>query len=62
MKSFFLKMFGESGEISCMRVMSFMVTCTAIYLALTHGDRATIGVLLGASIGGKAAQKFAERD
>ena len=62
MKVFLLSLFGEDGNVSCMRVMCMMVTCTAIYLALTHGDVSTIGVLLGASIGGKACQKFAERD
>jgi hypothetical protein len=62
MRKFLMEIFSETGDISCMRVMAFMVTCTAIYLALTHGDTTTIGVLLGASIGGKVGQKFAERD
>lgn len=62
MKQFFLEMFGETGDISCMRIMCMIVTLTAVYLAVTHGDAATIGILLGASIGGKVGQKFAEKD
>lgn len=55
------ELFGEKGDLSCVRVMSFMTCCTGLYLALTHGDVSTIGVLLGTAFGGKVAQRFAEK-
>lgn len=59
---FIKKLFSESSDISMMRVMAFMVTCTACYIAISHGEVSvgTVGTLLAAAFTGKAVQKFGE--
>ena len=65
---FFGKMFGEGTEVSSMRVMSFgSVVCAmliAFYGMWSQKDLSQLAVLcgafLGAGMGGKAVQKFAE--
>jgi len=59
---FLKKMFAESSEVSMMRVMAFMVTCTACYIAISHGEVSVgiVGTLLAAAFTGKAVQKFGE--
>lgn len=55
-------LFSESGDISMVRVMAFIVCLTACYLALSKGpDEVTvIGTLLSTAFGAKVAQKFME--
>lgn len=63
MKSLLIALFSESSEISMMRVMSFIVVCTACYLAIT-GQEAVVGivsVLLGTAFTGKVVQKSLEK-
>ena len=60
--NFLKSLFGESSEVSMVRVMSFMVVCTACYLALSKGpdELGVIMALLGTGFGGKVAQKVIE--
>jgi hypothetical protein len=53
------EMFSESGDISCMRVMSFVALLAAIGLAFTGHDNSVL-VFVGAAFGGKIAQKHIE--
>lgn len=53
------EMFGETGDISMMRVMCFMSLCTAIVLAFMGKDTEVL-VFVGAAMGGKVSQKFIE--
>jgi len=61
---FIKKLFSESSDISMMRVMAFMVTCTACYIAISHGEVSVgiVGTLLATAFTGKAVQKFGESD
>ena len=54
------KLFQDNdGHPSSVRVIAFICVCTAIYLAVTGtGDAGTIGIFLGAGIGGKVMQKM----
>lgn len=55
-------LFGESSNISMMRLMSFIVVMAACYLALSKGpeELGVITALLTTGFGGKVAQKFSE--
>lgn len=59
---FLKKLFTASSGVSMMRVMAFMVTCTACYIAIAHGEDSVgiVGTLLAAAFTGKAVQKFGE--
>ena len=54
------KLFQDNdGNSSSVRAIAFICVCTAIYLAVTgSGDAGTIGIFLGAGIGGKVVQKM----
>jgi hypothetical protein len=60
MKHFLMAMFGESGSVSMVRVMSLITCLVALVIALRGGDNALVGILIGTAFGGKVAQKFAE--
>jgi hypothetical protein len=51
--------FGETGDISMMRVMCFMSLCAAIVLAFTGHDNSVI-LFVSAAFGGKCVQKHLE--
>lgn len=62
MKKILIELFGESSNISMMRLMAFIVVLTACYLALSKGpeELGVISILLATGFGGKVAQKFGE--
>ena len=53
--------FGETGDISMMRVLCFMSLCAAIILAFMGKD-AEVLVFVGAAMGGKVSQKYIENN
>jgi hypothetical protein len=53
------EMFGETGDLSMMRVLCFMSMCTAIILAFMGKDTDVL-VFVGAAFGGKVGQKIIE--
>ena len=56
---FITAMFSEKGDVSMMRVLSFMSLCIAAYLAISGKD-ASVSVFVVAAFGGKVSQKFIE--
>jgi hypothetical protein len=53
------EIFGETGDLSMMRVLCFMSMCTAIVLAF-QGKDAEVVIFVGAAMGGKVSQKYIE--
>lgn len=68
MKQFIKEMFSETGNISMIRVLSFICVTTAAVIAFhaisvgsdLSATSVLCGVFLGAGIGGKVAQKVSE--
>lgn len=66
--SFFSKLFSESGDVSCMRVMAVLSLVFGVFVACycLHGGHdlanatPTIAVFVGAAFGGKVGQKYLE--
>lgn len=66
--SFFQKLLSESGDVSCMRLMSLLSLLVGAALALyclhkgtdIAGATPVISVFVGAAFGGKVWQKYAE--
>lgn len=63
MKQVLKSLFSENSEISMIRVMTFIVTCTACFLAISGKESVIgiVGVLLGTAFTGKVAQKSLEK-
>jgi hypothetical protein len=53
------ELFGETGDISMMRVLCFLSFLTAAILAFMGKDTSVL-VFVGAAFGGKVAQKHIE--
>ncbi len=68
MKEFIKQLFSDSGDISMMRVLSFICVITASFIALRavsvgsdlNAAAVLCGVFLGAGISGKVVQKVTE--
>lgn len=59
MKQALREIFGETGDISCVRVMAMIALFAAIGLAFTGHDQSAF-IFIGAAFGGKVSQKFVE--
>lgn len=63
-----MRLLSESGDISCMRVMSLLSLCFgfAVFISGLVAGRdlsqvsVIVGIFVGAAFGGKVAQKFGE--
>lgn len=59
MKKLLRETFGETGDISCTRVMAMIALFAAIGLAFTGHD-ASAAVFIGTAFAGKVSQRFVE--
>ena len=59
MKQILKELFGETGDLSMMRLMCFIAVCAAVGLAFMGKDSSVV-VFLTAAFGGKTAQKYVE--
>jgi len=60
MKKFLLELFGEAGDISCMRVMAMIALLSAIGLAYL-GKNDCVPVLITAAFAAKVTQRYIEK-
>ncbi len=62
MKKVLMSLFGESSQVSMVRLMAFITVLTGCYIAISRGpeELGVISVLLGTGFSGKVAQKAIE--